>query len=254
MYTFWVIMACTWILFFILLHRFSLRRGIIKPIFNDIVPFTLAIFFFSRTFHIASDWLNEKFIFMELLSGNIFSFLHLFFIPQRYTFSLFGAFFGFIVIFFIKTHAQKKDRSRYIDAIMYAFLFSSLLWYIAALFGGQIYGTPFSSPISITYTHVDSIVKDRASLFPLAIFYLFATIGIILSLLRFERKNILPHGFIGYVGMGAYGILLFFWEFLSGGRKDIFYDYFSLGINQIGAIICILIAISWILRLIQKRV
>ncbi len=64
---------------------------------------------------------------MELLSGNIFSFLHLFFIPQRYTFSLFGAFFGFIVIFFIKTHAQKKDRSRYIDAIMYAFLFSSLL-------------------------------------------------------------------------------------------------------------------------------
>jgi uncharacterized membrane protein len=79
------------------------------------------------------DWLNEKFIFMELLSGNLFSFLQLFFIPQRYMFSLFGAVFGFIVIFLIKTHQQKKDRAKYIDAIMYAFLFSSLLGYLATL-------------------------------------------------------------------------------------------------------------------------
>lgn len=247
-------MSITWLLFFVLLHRFSLDRGIIKPIFNDIVPFTLSIFFFSRVFHILTDWLNEKFIFMELLSGNVLSFLHLFFVPQKYMFSLFGAVFGFLLVFLIKTHSQKKDRPRYLDAIMYAFLFSSLLGYIATLLGGQVFGIPFHSPISLIYDHPDSIVKDRAPLFPLAIFYMILTSGIIYGLRKFEQKNPLPDGFIGYIGIGSYALMLFIGEFLSGNRKDIFYDYFGLGLNQFGAVLGLIFAIIWILRLIQKRI
>lgn len=128
-YTFGVIIACTWLLFFVLLHRFSIQRGIIKPIFSDILSFTLSIFFFSRVFHILTDWLDEKFILMELFDGKFVEFLKLFFIPQNYLFSLFGAIIGFILIFVIKTHNNKKDRGRYIDAITLAFLFSSLLGY-----------------------------------------------------------------------------------------------------------------------------
>jgi hypothetical protein len=128
-YTFGVIIAFTWLLFFVLLHRFSIQRGIIKPIFSDILSFTLSIFFFSRVFHILTDWLDEKFILMELFDGKFVEFLKLFFIPQNYLFSLFGAIIGFIIIFVIKTHNNKKDRGRYIDAITLAFLFSSLLGY-----------------------------------------------------------------------------------------------------------------------------
>ena len=253
-YTFGTLMACTWILFFILLHKFSLERGVIRPIFTNIIPFTLAIFFFARIFHIMSDWLNEKFIFMELLSGNIWWFLHLFFIPQKYMFSLFGAVFGFILIFLIKTHSLKKDRLRYIDAIFFAFIYSSILGYIASLLGGQVYGIPFHSLASITYTHIDSIVKDKAPLFPLAILYVILTVGIIIGITRWAKGKNLPDGFIGYIGIWAYSLMIVIGEFLSGSRKDMFYDYFHLSLTQIGALLGLIFAVLWILRLIQKRV
>jgi hypothetical protein len=134
-YTFGIIMSCTWLLFFVLLHKFSLQRGIIKPIFSDIFTFTLSLFFFSRVFHIFSDWLDEKFLLMDLLSGDVFGFLKLFFIPQNYLFSLFGAIVGFSLVFIIKTHKNKKERPRYIDAIVWAFLPASMLGYFASMLG-----------------------------------------------------------------------------------------------------------------------
>ncbi len=252
-YTFGFIIACTWLLFFVLLHRFSLKKGILRPIFSDIFTFTLSIFFFSRIFHIMRDWLDEKFILIELFNGNIGEFLKLFFIPQNYLFSLFGAIVGFTLIFTIKTHFIKKERGRYIDAIMLAFLFSCLLWYFGSLLGGQIYGIPFSSSFSITYDHIDSIVKDRAPLFPLAIFYLIVTTGILFGIQKFFSKRIFPDGFIGYIGIGAFSLMIFLWEFLDGARKDIFYDFFSLSLNQLWALLGLIFAILWLLRLIQKK-
>lgn len=65
-----------------------------------------------------------------------------------------------------------KDRLRYFDAIAWAFLYSALLGYFATLLGGQIYGVPFDSFISITYTHRESIVGAVSSLFPLPILYI----------------------------------------------------------------------------------
>lgn len=253
-YTFGFIVACTWLLFFVLLHRFSLQRGLLRPIFSDIITFTLSIFFFARVFHILRDWLDEKFILMELLEGRVGEFLKLFFIPQNYLFSLFGAIVGFTIIFIIKTHTQRKDRNRYIDAIVLAFLSSSLLGYFWALLGGQIYGIPFSSPISIVYDHADSIVKDRAPLFPLAFFYIIITGAILFGIQKFNSQKILPDGFIGYIGIGAFSLMIFLWEFLDGARKDIFYDFFSLSLNQLWALFGLIFAILWLLRLIQKRI
>lgn len=252
-YTFGVIIACTWLLFFVLLHRFSLQRGLLRPIFSDIITFTLSIFFFARVFHIFRDWLDEKFILMELLDGKVGEFLKLFFIPQNYLFSLFGAIVGFTLIFIIKTHMVKKDRNRYIDAIVLAFLSSGLLGYFGALLGGQVYGIPFSSPVSITYDHVDTIVKDRAPLFPLAFLYIIITAGILFGIQKFSTKRALPDGFMGYIGIGAFSLMIFLWEFLDGARKDIFYDFFSLSLNQLWALLGLIFAILWLLRLIQKR-
>ena len=253
-YTFGIIIACTWLLFFVLLHRFSLQKGILRPIFSDIFTFTLSIFFFSRIFHIMRDWLDEKFILIELFDGKIVEFLKLFFIPQNYLFSLFGAIVGFILIFTIKTHAMRKERGRYFDAIMLAFLFSCLLWYFGSLLGGQVYGISFSSPISITYNHIDTIVKDRAPLFPLAFFYIIIISGILFGIRRFSSKKILPDGLIGYISIGAFSLMIFLGEFLDGAREDIFYDFFSLSLNQLWALLGLIFAILWLLRLIQERI
>ncbi len=66
---------------------------------------------------------------------------------------------------------------------------------------------------------------------------------IIFGIRRYTYKKSFPDGFIGYMSLGIFSISMFFLEFLSGNRKDIFYDYFSLGLNQIGAITGIIIAI-----------
>jgi hypothetical protein len=43
-------------------------------------------------------------------------------------------------------------------------------------------------------------------------------------------------------------------EFLSGTRKDIFYDFLSLSLNQIWAIIGLIFSVLWILRIIQRKI
>jgi hypothetical protein len=247
-------MSCTWLLFFVLLHKFSLQRGIIKPIFSDIFTFTLSIFFFARVFHVFSDWLDEKFILMDLFSGNIIGFLKLFFIPQNYLFSLVGSIVGFTIVFLIKTHGNKKERVRYIDAIVWAFLAASLLGYFWSLLGWQVYGIPSSLPGSIIYDHSDTIVKDKAPLFPLAFLYIICITGIIIGMKQLALYKRFPDGFIWYLWIWLFWLMIFLWEFLSGWRKDIFYDYLSLSLNQIGALMWLIFAILWILRLIQKKI
>ncbi len=131
-YTFGTVLSISWLLFFILLHRFSWKKGFTKPIFSAIVPFTVSLFFFSRIFYIAGEWVEEKYVLMELAYGNILSFLRLFFIPQDYHFSLFGAIFGFMLVFFMLSLKNKKNRLAYFDVIVYAFLYSALLGYFSA--------------------------------------------------------------------------------------------------------------------------
>ena len=251
---FGTIMAIAWLLFFILLHRFSWKKWITKPVFSSIIPFTLAILFFGRIFYIFSEWVEEKFILMDLLHGNIIEFLRNFFIPQEYHFSLFGSVLGFILIFIILTHRQKKERLKYIDAILYAFLWSALLGYLAALLWGQIYGVPWHSPFSITYTHQDSIVDMKTPLFPLAILYMICVGWILFGLKKLSQKIHLPDGYIGYLGLGLFSGMVFLGEFLSGTRKDIFYDIFYLGLTQIGWLLGVIIALLGILRLTEKKI
>jgi prolipoprotein diacylglyceryltransferase len=261
-YTFGFILSCTWLLFFALLHRFSAKKWIVRPIFTDIVTFTISIVFFARLFYILVDWVNEKFILESLVRGHFIDFLRQFFIPPNYLFSLVGGIIGFFIVFFTKTRHTPQDRSRYLEAIVMAFLGASLLWFLGAFLGWQVYGVPFQSPISVTYDHLDSIVKDRAPLFPLAIFYIMCITGIIVFLRKFQSRHHLPDGFIGFLGIGLFSLLVFFWEFLSGARKDIFYDLvlslsggtIGLSLNQIGALVGIIIALLWLMQIAQKKI
>jgi Prolipoprotein diacylglyceryl transferase len=191
---------------------------------------------------------------MDLLGGDIIEFLKLFFIPQNYLFSLFGAIVGFFLVFLIKTHKNKKERLRYIDAIVWAFFTASLLGYFGALLGWQVYGIPSSLPLSITYDHIDSIVKDRAPLFPLALLYIVLITGIIMGMRKISMSRVFPDGLLGYIWIWIFSLMIFLGEFLSGTRKDIFYDFFSLSLNQIWALIGLIFAILWILRIIQRKI
>lgn len=260
-YTFGFIIACTWLLFITLLHKLSQKRGIIRPIFWDIVTFTLSILFFARIFHIFADWVNEKFIFEYLFQGAFVDFFRLFFIPPNYLFSFFGWAFGFMLVFYIKTRSAKETRPKYLEAIIFAFLWASLLWYFGAFLWGQVYGIPFNSFISVTYTHVDSIVKDSVPLFPLAPFYMICILFILVWLYTAGKRAHFPVGFLWYVGLGCFSLLIFLGEFLSGSRNDIFYDLvirlthwlFWMSLNQIWALIGISMSFIWVLRITEKE-
>ncbi len=251
-YTFWVGLVLSWGIFFTLLHHFSIRKGINKPIFTDIVSFTLSIFFSSRIFYILSEWREEKFIFKDLAEGKGFwHFLHQFFITDNYSISLAWGIIGFFIVFFIKTWHRKKDRTGYLDIVVYAFLITAVVWYIGATLGGQIYGIPFNSPFSILYTEKNSIVPFQNPLFPLPIIYAIISGGIYWLLHKLSLKHELPSGFVGYMGMWLYGTLLFLWEFLNGS-DDIIRSFIHININQLIALFLIGYAFVWFIKIIKQ--
>jgi hypothetical protein len=218
--------------------------------------------FFARIFHIFGDWVNEKFILESLVKGEFIEFFKLFFIPPNYLFSLFGGIVGFFLVFLIKTRWARESRPKYLESIVFAFLYSCILWYAWAFLGGQVFGIPFDSPFSITYTHSNSIVKDSVPLFPLALFYILWIMGIIFGLQKFWKIHTLPDGFLWLIGIGCFSLLVFFGEFLSGDRQDIFYDlvmrmtrwFFWLSLNQIWALIGVTLSILWILRTAEHEI
>jgi hypothetical protein len=57
--------------------------------------------------------------------------------------------------------------------------------------------------------------------------------GMIIGMKKLAQKKVFPDGFIGYIGVGIFSLMILLGEFLSGTRKDIFYDFLSLSLNQI---------------------
>lgn len=115
----------------------------------------------------------------------------------------------------------KKKKEVHLDIIVFSFLLAAAVGYTGALLGGQIYGIPFNSMFSILYDNKNSIVPFQNPLFPLPVFYIFATGGLYWYLHRLSGKNALPDGFVGYMGMGVYGVILFIFEFLNGSTDMI---------------------------------
>lgn len=219
-YTFGVGLVIAWIVFFVSLHQFAIRKGLGKHAFTDIVTFTFSIFFSSRIFYIITEWREEKFIFQDLFEGRgLGRFLHQFFVTDNYNLSLAGGIIGFFLVFLIKMWGKKKEV--HLDIIVFSFLLAAAVGYTGALLGGQIYGIPFNSMFSILYDNKNSIVPFQNPLFPLPVFYIFATGGLYWYLHRLSGKNALPDGFVGYMGMGIYGVILFIFEFLNGSTDMI---------------------------------
>ena len=165
-------MTVSWIVFFVLLHFLSTRRGYTNHIFTSIIDFTLSIFFFSRIFYILADWRTEKFLFIDLFqTGDILAFLKQFFITDNYSLSFAGGVVGFLIVFFYKTASRPRERAKYWDCIIPAFLIAASIAYLGTLLGGQLYGKVMDTIISIHYTNIDSIVPFQNPTFPLPVIY-----------------------------------------------------------------------------------
>lgn len=245
-YTFGIFLIISWIVFFACLHYFSLRKGITKNIFSDIIPFTLAIFFFGRLVYMFSQWRSEKFIIQEFLTWEkwVREFLYAFFVSNNYNISLAGWVFGFFLIFLWKTHKSSIPKISYLDIILPAFLIASIIAYIGSYFGWQVYGIPYSWLWAIEYNTKFSTLPPNSPRFPLPFLYTFASTCLVWVYFLLSKRS-LPNGFIWSALMCLFAVVLFFWEFLSG-KPDIFEVYMRL--NQLIAIIICIIGIIWILR------
>jgi prolipoprotein diacylglyceryltransferase len=144
-----------------------------------------------------------------------------------------------------------KDRPKYWDSIIPAFLIAASVGYIGALLGWQIYGIVMDTIFSITYSGVDSIVPFQNPTFPLPIIYSIVSILTVLFLYRIDRKIVLPEWFIGYMGMGIFSTILFLGEFLNGA-SDLFGSRIYLNLTQIIALGLISYALIWLLRIIKS--
>lgn len=251
-YTFGLGMILAWGIFFTMLHYLSIRRGISKHIFSSIIDFTLSIFFFGRIFYIFSDWRTEKFIFMDLFeTGDIFSFLKQFFITDNYSLTFAGGVIGFLVIFIWKTRNNPKDRPKYWDCIIPAFLLAASIGYIGTLLWGQIYGIVMDTFFSITYSGAESIVPFQNPTFPLPIMYSLSALLITFFLYRIDHKISLPEGFLGYMWMGLFAGVLFLGEFMNGA-SDLFSSRIYLNITQIIALGLISYVIICLLKIMKS--
>jgi len=64
---FGILLVIAWGVFFLLLSRYSTEQGIIKNIYQDIVPYTLSMFIWGRVVYMLTDWRNEKYIIINFL-------------------------------------------------------------------------------------------------------------------------------------------------------------------------------------------
>jgi len=241
-YTFGLFLIIAWIIFFFLLHQLSQKKGIKNHIFSDVISFTLVIFLFSRLFYMFGDWRNEQYAFRGLLGGDGWGqFMSQFFLRDDYGFSLLGGIIGFFLVFFWKIRKKPRSAVGYLDIIVPSFLAAAIVGYIGATFGGQLYGIPFDSPISLSYNTKYSAISAERGRFPLPLLYALL-VGILFFFSQKLSKKQLPEGFIGLILMGFYGGGLFLFDFLNG-REDMFVSKVGLGGSQIVGIIFITISI-----------
>ena len=94
-FTFWIALSISFLLFFWMLYKLSLKYWINTNFFlNNIFFYFISMFFFSRLFFIISDWRNSKFIFKEWFLKFIFM--------SDYNFALIWWIVWFLVVLYFK--------------------------------------------------------------------------------------------------------------------------------------------------------
>lgn len=242
-YTFGLALSLSFILFFFMLYKLSEKFGINANFFlGNVLWFFLSMFIFSRFFYIIAEWRDFQF----LWSRGVLKF----FLMSDYNFSLMGGILGFMVVLLFQLKRFKISARKYIDAIVLAFLFASIVGFIGAFFGGQIYGRPTDSFMGIAATSDVSNTPYTSPMFPLALLYSFVSFFLFFCLYLI-RKFTKIEGLVGYIGILLFAIVLFSAEFYSGGT-DIFKAYIFFNLNQIGAVLLFILGVYGLYKIYKE--
>lgn len=227
-YTFWLTLSICFFVFLFLLYRNAKKFSYDFTFFtHNIIWFFLSTFFFSRLFYVIANWYDQRFIWEKPLQ---------FFIMSDFNFSLFGAIFGFLFVYYMLTRLEKRNFERYIDGSVIAFFGVLVIGFIWAFFGGQVYGRETTLWIEILYNmHTFSPIPFQVPIFPLPLIYaLFSLfIGIwVYTLSLFVHIR----GFIWYVGLLIFSAMVLILEFFSG-KQDILSIHSFINFPQLCALI-----------------
>ncbi len=224
-YTFWLWLLVSFFAFFAMLKKLSIKYGYKIDIFvNNILWYFFSIFIFSRLFYVISRWKDLRYIDNPMQ----------FFIMNDYNFNLFWAIFGFFIVFLINLKLRKEKIEKYIDWLVLSFLFILIIGFIWAFLGWQVYWKQTHFWIEVMYTNPFSPVPYQSPIFPLAIIYSILFF-VEFSVLYILSMTIKVRGFIWYIWLLVFSILIFFVDFLSG-KYDFFTELIWLNLNQILAI------------------
>ena len=230
-YAFWLSLSICFFVFLFLLQRNAKRFWYDFSFFtHNIVWFFLSIFFFSRLFYVIANWYDQRFIWENPIQ---------FFIMSDFNFSLFGAIFWFIIIYYVLTRIEKRDFERYIDWIVIAFFATLVIWFIWSFFGWQVYGRETHFWIEILYNrHNFSPVPFQVPIFPLPLVYallsFFIWIWLYILTLFINIK-----AFVWYVGLILFSALILVFENFSG-KSDILNWFAFINFPQLCAIILVI--------------
>lgn len=231
-YTFGLTLMACFFLFLWNLKRLSKRFGYSFSFFTqNIIWFFLSTFIFSRAFYVVGKWNDMKFIKDPVQ----------FFIMSEFNFSLFWAIFWFGLVLYILTKLEKSSLLRYIDGVVVSFLFIMVVWYIGAIFGGQVYGRETMIGIEIIYTHAHTLVPYQVPVFPLPIIYTLISF-VIFSAMYILSLFVHIRGYIGYIGLILFGAMVLIFESFSG-KQDILSVSSIFNLPQVFALV--LIMWSW---------
>jgi len=240
-YTFGITLTICFFVFVWNLERLAKRFGYSFSFFSqNILWFVLSTFFFSRAFYVIWKWQDMKFI------NDPFQF----FIMSEYNFSLYWAIFGFSLVLYILTKLEKSSVLRYIDGVVLSFLFIAVIWYVGSIFWGQVYGRETMMWIEISYTHPYTPVPFQVPVFPLPIVYALCSF-VIFSWLYILSLFVHIRGYIGYVWMILFSVMILIFESFSG-KQDILSVSSTFNLPQLYAIICIAGSFFWLYKIFSK--
>ncbi len=234
LYSFGLGLSLSFLAFFFLLYRLSLKLGINTQFFlGNALFFFLSSFLFSRFFYIIAEWRDLQFIFSEGIIR--------FFLMSDYNFSLIGGIFGFLFVLFIAVWWRGFSLPKYIDATVIAFLGAASVGFVGAFFGGQVLGAPTDLSIGVEYTSPYSANPYADPVIPLGLLYALFSF-LLFSLLYIVRSVVSIDGIVGYFGMITFSAAYIAGEQFSG-REDIVASYTGASLGQIGFLILIIFAV-----------
>lgn len=244
-YSFWIALSISFILFFWMLYKLSLKFWINTNFFlNNIFFYFISMFFFSRLFYIIAEWRWFKHVLWDW-------FVPFLFMPD-FNFSIIWAIIGFMLVLYFKIKKFKLKSDKYIDAAVLSFLFAWIVCYVWAYFWGQVLWKP--TTLNIWVTCINAMCKSPYTwpTFPLAIIYSIICF-LIFTWLYIARIFIKIEWLVWYLWIIIFCSLLLVFEFFNWEIADTFSSYIHLNMTQLGAIWLIIYAVRWFTKIYKQE-